>query len=373
MEFCLSEEQVMLAESVARFLDDASSLDRVRQLAEGGAVHDPQIWRGLVDLGLTGMLVPEEYGGMAMSLLDAMLVQEALGAHVTPVSFTPTSVLAVLAISRGGSEEQKQRWLPAIAAGELQVAMAISEATGRRGDAGVAIVDGALNGRAAFVLGDPQAGLVLAADAGGTLHAIARNAAGVTQTGLRSIDDTQPFFELTFEGAAAESLPGSSPELVDSLVDAGRVMLAADTLGACQEMLDRAVAYARERKQFNRVIASFQAVKHLCAEMAAEIEPSRSLVWYAAHAFDAVPDESRLMACHAKAHLAEIGRFVARTATEVHGGMGFTDLMGLHYWFKRIGYNRQLLGSPEHLREEAARAQGWLTPSRIAEQGGGYR
>jgi alkylation response protein AidB-like acyl-CoA dehydrogenase len=95
----------------------------------------------------------------------------------------------------------------------------------------------------------------------------------------------------------------------------------------------------------------------MCAEMAAELEPCRALVWYAAHTLDAVPEEATLTACHAKAHLAETGTFIAKTATEVHGGMGFTDLLGLHYWFKRIGFNRQMLGAPEMVREEAARVQ----------------
>ncbi len=143
--------------------------------------------------------------------------------------------------------------------------------------------------------------------------------------------------------------------------DAGWVLLAADTLGAAERMLEKAVAYAKEREQFGRVIGSFQAVKHLCAEMAAELEPARALVWYAGHAFDAMPDESSLAAAHAKAHLSEIGRFVARTATEVHGGIGITDLLGLHYWFKRIGVNRQLLGGPERVRHLAAAMQGFVS------------
>jgi alkylation response protein AidB-like acyl-CoA dehydrogenase len=145
---------------------------------------------------------------------------------------------------------------------------------------------------------------------------------------------------------------------LDRLRDAAWIVLAAETLGASQAMLDKAVAYAKERKQFGRVIGSFQAVKHLCAEMAAELEPARALVWYAAYAFDQGLDEAPLMAAHAKAHLSEVGRFVARTATEVHGGIGMTDLLGLHYWFKRIGQNRQLLGGPERVREIAARLQG---------------
>ena len=124
-------------------------------------------------------------------------------------------------------------------------------------------------------------------------------------------------------------------------------------------MINKAVAYAGERMQFGRVIGSFQAVKHMCAEMAAKLEPCRSLVWYAAHALDEGLGDARVAACHAKSHLSEVGRFVARTSTEVHGGMGFTDLLGLHYWFKRIGFDRQILGGPEQVRLEAARLQGW--------------
>ena len=95
--------------------------------------------------------------------------------------------------------------------------------------------------------------------------------------------------------------------------------------------------------------------------MAARHEPCRALVWYAAHAFDAVPEEAALVACHAKSHTGEVHRFVARTSTEVHGGMGFTDLLGLHYWFKRIGFDRLVLGGPEKVRSDAAQLQGWVT------------
>ena len=93
---------------------------------------------------------------------------------------------------------------------------------------------------------------------------------------------------------------------------------------------------------------------------AARHEPCRSLVWYAAHAFDSIPEDASIFACHAKSHTGEVHRFVARTSTEVHGGMGFTDLMGLHYWFKRIGFDRQALGGPETVRAELAALQGWI-------------
>ena len=103
---------------------------------------------------------------------------------------------------------------------------------------------------------------------------------------------------------------------------------------------------------------SFQAVKHLCATMAADLEPTRAFVWYTGHVLAADPQDAARVVCHLKAHLSEVATAVAKTATEVHGGMGFTDLVGLHYWFKRIGFNRQMLGSPDYLRREAARLQG---------------
>jgi alkylation response protein AidB-like acyl-CoA dehydrogenase len=137
------------------------------------------------------------------------------------------------------------------------------------------------------------------------------------------------------------------------------VVLAADLLGCADRALELAVAYARERRQFGRPIASFQAVKHVCAEMAAALEPARALVWYAAHAWDALPAEAALDAALAKSHLAEVASFVTRSATEVHGGIGFTDACDLQFWFKRAAVGRQLLGGPARLRAHVAALQGW--------------
>ena len=96
----------------------------------------------------------------------------------------------------------------------------------------------------------------------------------------------------------------------------------------------------------------------MCAEMASELEPCYSILWHAAHSFDSKEKNKKIMACHAKSHISDISKMVSKKATEVHGGMGFTDLLGLHYWFKRIGVNRQMLGSPEIVRDEAAKSQG---------------
>jgi alkylation response protein AidB-like acyl-CoA dehydrogenase len=267
------------------------------------------------------------------------------------------AVLAPLALMRGGSEAQRTEWLPKLAAGEVQAAIATAEPiAGARDGAGLTAAGGKVTGKALFVPGGMGAGLIVAADATGGLHLVRGDAAGLSRSLMPTIDDTRRLAELSFADTPAEPLTANDG--LATLRDAAWVILAADTLGAAQVMLDKAVAYAKERRQFGRVIGSFQAVKHLCAEMAAELEPARALVWYAAYAFDHAPQEASLMAAHAKAHTSEIGRFIARTSMEVHGGIGITDLLGLHFWFKRIGQNRQLLGGPEKVREIAARVQG---------------
>jgi alkylation response protein AidB-like acyl-CoA dehydrogenase len=183
--------------------------------------------------------------------------------------------------------------------------------------------------------------------------------AGITKIPLTTIDKTRASLELVLEDVPTEILNGSSEDQnpIRRIIDAGRVMIAADSLGAAQVMINKSVEYAKERKQFGRPVGSFQAVKHMCAQMAADLEPCYSMVWYSAHCQNHITEEARLLACHTKAHVSEVATSIAKTATEVHGGMGFTDLLGLHYWFKRIGINRQLLGGPELIREEAAQLQ----------------
>ncbi len=357
MEFALTSDQKMLQDSLARTLGDASPLDRVRRFADDVADPAKDVWEALADFGLPGIVIPEEHGGLGLTLLDAALASEALGRAVAPVPFMGV-VLAPLALLGGGTAAQQAEWLPKLAAGEVTAAVAISEAVaGAREDAGVTAKAGKLSGKALFVPGGISAGLIIVADTKGGLHLVRGDAAGLSRVLMLNIDETRRLAELTFDGVAAEPLAGG-PELLVRLRDAGWVLIAADSLGACDVMLEQAVAYAKERRQFGRVIGSYQAVKHMCAEMAAEIEPARSLVWYAAYAFDAAHEEASLTAAHAKALTSEVGRFVARTSTEVHGGMGITDLLGLHFWFKRLGLNRQLLGGPERVREIAARIQG---------------
>jgi len=262
-------------------------------------------------------------------------------------------VMATLAFTHGATEELQDAWLPRIAAGEVRFGVGT----------GAALHGDRLTGevKAAIDAGAPTHLLLYLAD--GSAAVVAADAPGVAATMHRSIDRTRPVTDLAFDNAEAVVLDAANAPMqaMQRVLDAGRVVLAADTLGAAQHMFDQALGFVKQRTQFNRVIGSFQAVKHQFADMVTMLEPCRAMVWYAGYAQDALPDEARLTALQTKAHLGDVGRDIARMATEAHGGMGFTDLLGLHYWFKRIGFNRQMLGGPEYCREAAARLQGWTT------------
>ncbi len=361
MEFGLSEEQRLFDEAVRGFLADRVPMEERRRLAEGEG-FDPSLWNGLVELGLTGVLVPERFGGSGLGVFDAALVAEALGAAAAPAPFAGPAVMAPLALLAAGDAAQQGRWLPAIAAGDMRIAVAFAGLAGTAGAGDLRLDGPRLHGTVRGVMDAAGASHILTVADDGRMALLPVSSAGVEVSMRRSLDRTRALADVAFAGAEAEPLQAANDPLAAArrVLDAGRVMLAADTLGACQHMVDEAVAYALQRVQFGRVIASFQGVKHTCADMVTTLEPARSLVWYAAYAQDAVPDEARMAACHAKAHLGEVGRDVSRHATEVHGGMGFTDLLGLHYWFKRVAFDRQVLGSPERCREEAAAAQGWI-------------
>ena len=360
MYFGLSEEQKSLEENINRFLADNAPLDTIKAVANGEESKANAVHQGILDLGLSGLVIPEEYGGLELNMLFATVVAAALGSGTAPVPYTGSYVMAPLAINLAGSDGQKNQWLPKIAGGECVIGVGLSEYVGAREDAGIEFSNGKLSGRSLFLIDGKNADAYLLANKSGELFLVEASSPGIEIIELTTVDKTRTSLELILKDVNADLLSGSSDKsVIEKVLDAGRIMLAADTVGAAQVMLDKSVAYSLERKQFGRLIGSFQAVKHMCAEMAAELEPCHSMIWHAAHCFDNVPEEARLMACQTKAHISEVGQQVSKTATEVHGGMGFTDELGLHYWFKRIGLNKQLLGSPELIREEAGKLQGF--------------
>jgi alkylation response protein AidB-like acyl-CoA dehydrogenase len=365
MDFGLSDEQRLLQDTFRSFLRERVPVARVREIAAAKDADGVNgLWSELAELGAAGVLVPEEHGGSGLAYLDAALVSEELGRAVTPAPFLGSAVLATVALREAGTEAQKAEWLPQIAQGRLRVGAALTESYSRREGAAPRLEGKRLSGKALFAIDVPGADAILVFAEPAALALVRADARGLRIEPLGTIDSTRRLAELVLESVEPAALLSGCDDAKAALertLDAGRAVLAADVLGAADSMIEQAVAYAKQRSQFGRLIGSFQAVKHMCAEMVAELEPARSLVWYAAHALSAVPEEGPLMVAHAKAHLSEIGRTIADCATEVHGGIGFTDEQNLHLWFKRIGLDRELCGGPDLLRERAARLQGLET------------
>lgn len=362
MYFGLSEDQQSFQESIGKFLEDEATIDNIKLYNKGDLPNFPEtIHRGLLELGINGLIIPEQYGGLGLDLLFATAVSQSLGAGVAPSPFIGSYVLAPFAILQAGNDDQKEKYLPGIAAAKIRFGVGLTEYIASRDEAEIVFDNGQINGRALFVIDADMATHFLISDTSGALSIIESNDPGLEIINLTTVDKTSAVAELKMNNVIAEQLgsPDNQPNNTQRLVDLGRLMIAADSVGAAQVMINKAVEYSMQRKQFGRVIGSFQAVKHMCAQMAADLEPCYSLIWYAAHSMDHLPEESNLMASHSKAHVSDVASSIAKTSTEVHGGMGFTDELGLHYWFKRIGLNRQLLGGVDTVREEAADSQGF--------------
>ena len=361
MYFGLSEDQIFFQDNVKKFLVDQLPLETIKKITEGKDVlAKEELHKSLISLGINNILIPEKNGGLGLDLLFATAVSQSLGEGIATLPFLGPYIVAPTAIKYGASDNQKEKLYSKMSQNLMNFGIGFSEYFGSRDSSGLNISDKKVTGKTLFVLDVDFATHVMVSDEEGQIGIVSLDSDGIEMIDLITVDKTRTFTEMYFVDTPIEVLDKtkSSSVAVEMALDAGRIITAADSLGASQAMINKAVEYSKERKQFNRVIGSFQAVKHMCAEMAAELEPCYSLVWHAAHSFDNSSEDSRLMACLAKSHVAEVSKMVSKKATEVHGGMGFTDLLGLHFWFKRIGLNRHILGSPEIIREEAAKVQG---------------
>jgi alkylation response protein AidB-like acyl-CoA dehydrogenase len=373
MDFRLSDDQELLAASARDFLGAECSPSVVRQATESPAGASESLDRKLGEMGWTGLLVPSSHGGLGLGILDAAVLLTELGRHAAPGAFLFSAVLATAAIAAAGDRRQKKLWLPKLAAGECSATIAFLEEEGRLDAAGIqcrarrAGSGFRLRGKKLFV---PYAAsvdwLIVAARTAGkdgpsgvTLFLLDRRTPGVSIDALDSFDRTRRMSEVTLRDVEVPKdhvlgkIGGAWPTIA-RLLDLAAVALAADGLGGSERVLEMAVEYTKTREQFGRPIGSFQAVKHIAAEMVADIEPARSLLWYAAYAQDALPREASRAASMAKASLSDIYARSTNRAVQMHGGIGFTWEHDIHFWFKRAKWNELAFGDPAFHRERVA-------------------
>ena len=360
MYFGLSEDQIFFQDNVKKFLEDNAPIDVIRKIAnEDDKKTKEDLHNGIITLGINNILIPEAYGGLGLDLLFATAVAQSLGEGIATLPFAGSYVMAPLAIKYGANEEQRNFYINEMSKNNISFSVGFSEFFGSRNESELSFSNNKVSGKTFFVLDFDYASHIMVSNKDGRIGIVSLDSDGIEVVDLITVDRTRIFKEIIFKNAEIDILENTknSNEAVNNAIDAGRIIIAADSLGASKIMLEKAIEYSKERKQFNRAIGSFQAVKHMCAEMASELEPCFALLWHAAHSFDNNEENKKIMVCHAKSHISDISKMVSKKATEVHGGMGFTDLLGLHYWFKRIGVNRHILGTPEIVREEAASAQ----------------
>ncbi len=373
MDFGLSEEQEQLKSSAREFLRNECPTTAVRQAmaAEDGTL--PALQREIAKLGWNGLIVPERFGGAGLGMLDLAVLLEEMGYAGMPGPFLFSSALAASALSIGGSDEVNERFLRPLAEGAAVGTVAIVEASDSLTPAGIASVaerDGAgwrIRGAKRFVPYANLADFVMVAahkeNPGGELglFVVEAKLPSVRVRMLKNLDLTRRVGVMEFHGAPVASggeLEGGA-KLYARMLDIGALTVAADSLGGTQRALDMAVEYSKVREQFGKPIGSFQALKHAAAEIVADLEPARALLWFAAYAHDGLPAEAPRAAAMAKARLSDIYSRASDRAVLMHGGIGFTWEHDIHLWFKRARFNESYFGSPAWHRERVAELGGY--------------
>jgi alkylation response protein AidB-like acyl-CoA dehydrogenase len=330
MDFGLSEDQRDIQRTARELLAARATPERVREHAEARR-PDRALWEELRELGWLGIAIPERYGGQGLGCVELSILCEELGRSLAPVPFLST-VLAATLIEQAGSEEQRERLLPALASGEQGAAVGVAS----EGKAELAIGGGEAN--VLVLLEDDGARVLSAEEANVELVAC--------------IDPTRSAAEVTAGPEAGEPLQGD----ISGGLDRALIAVASELVGVCDRALEMTVAYVKERKQFGVPVGSYQAVSHRCAQMLLDSERARSATAYAAWAADADADPELLgqAAAMAKASASEAGVEVCASAIQAHGGIGFTWEADVHWLYKRALVDAALLGGAKRQRARLA-------------------
>jgi alkylation response protein AidB-like acyl-CoA dehydrogenase len=328
MDFGLTDDQRDIQRTARDLLAERATFARVREHAEAGTT-DTALWKELCELGWPGIAISEANGGQGLGTIELSILCEELGRVVAPVPFL-ASAMAACVIEQAGSDEQRERWLPGLAAGETIGALA-----------------GAVDGTAELVIGGAEADVFVLVENDGSGRLLAAQDAEVSP--VAAIDPTRSAARVSAADGAGEQLEDGCPGLGRALV-----AVSSELVGVSERALEMTVAYVKDRKQFGVPVGAFEAVSHRCAQMLLETEQARSLVAFAAWSADADPDSLAEAAAMAKAAASQAGREVTAGAIQMHGGIGFTWEADVHWLFKRAQLDAALLGGAGRHRARVA-------------------
>lgn len=369
MAFTFSDEQEEFRSIVRRFMDDKSPRTEVRKLMDSEQGYDPAVWQQLSEeLGLPGIHIPEAYGGQGFGFVELCIVLEEMGRALFCAPYFSATALAATTIIHAGTEAQKLALLPGIASGQTLATLALSETnqdwlpSNTQLSATPAADNYLLNGEKSYVLDGHIADLliVVARTPGSTgnnglsLFTVAADATGLNRRLLKSLDPTRKLAHLTFKQTPATLLGelNTAGDMLPPILDLAAVALASEMIGGAQMMLQSALDYAQLRMQFGRLIGSFQAIKHKCADMLLDVELAKSTAYYAAAAAAEEAPDLPAVASLAKAYAADTYMKSAAECLQIHGGIGFTWENDTHLYFKRAKSSEVFLGDPNYHRDQ---------------------
>jgi alkylation response protein AidB-like acyl-CoA dehydrogenase len=379
MSLVLNDDQLMFRDAAKRFAGERAPVSQLRILRDtkDAVGFNRAVWKEMAEMGWAGVLIPEEFGGVGFGHVGAGLIAEEIGRNLSSTPFLSTAILGTTTLLKGGSTAQKETCLPAIASGESIIAFAADECV-RHAPFNIATratrADGKykLSGRKLHVLdGHVADRLIVVARTSGdvdscngiTLFLVDPAAQGVTITRFNGVDSRNAAtIELHDVVASSDDVLGGIDKgsaLLDSVLDAGRAVIAAELQGICAESFERTLGYLRDRDQFGVKIGSFQALQHRAAHLFCEIELLKSVVLRALQALDAQEPGAAMLVCLAKARASEIGRIATNEAVQMHGGIGMTDEFDIGFFMKRARAAAETFGDAFYHTDRYAQMSGY--------------
>lgn len=362
MNLEFSEDQKFVQQSARDYLAKNAGLDVCRAVLEGDRSYDPDLWKGVAEMGWLGTVIPEEHGGAGLGHLELVLIAQEIGRALAPIPFASSVYLATEALLLFGSDAQKKKWLPRLASGDAIGCFAGAEGLGdpELGDVACELSGGSLQGEKLPVLdGDvAQLGVVLAKDGSGTsLALVDLEGEGVTRSALRSFDPSRSQAKLVFDGAPAERLgeAGQGVAQAERLLDRAAVLVGFEQVGGAERVLEMTQEFTMGRYAFGRPVASFQALKHRMADVFARNQIALSNGYYAAWALSSEDDELPLAACSVRVAASEAYVLAAEEMIQMYGGVGFTWEYDCHLFYRRAKLLSLMLGGPSAWREKLIR------------------
>jgi alkylation response protein AidB-like acyl-CoA dehydrogenase len=354
MQFGLSESQEILKDSARKFFAGECPMEVVRRLMETDTGYDAGLWTKMTEQGYTGIIFPEEYGGVGLGKVELILLMEEAGRALLPGPFFSTVVQAGSVIDAVSSAEHKKKFLAPICAGDARSTVAVLEASASwdPADVKLAAANGKLSGDKLFVTDATVANFIVVVARNG-VFVVEAKATGMRITPMSGMDLTRKLYAVHFDNTPAEKIgeTGALPKAFDIATAA----LVAELVGGMQRTLDITVEYAKLRKQFGKPIGIFQAVQHQCADMYLETESSRSSAYYAAWALEENAPDAATAVSIAKVYASDAARTVGNRGIQVHGGMGFTWENDVHLYYRRAKASETAFGDATFHRERIAR------------------